>query len=39
MKMIIDWVSDHVLTTLLIAVMIYATGYVMANRKSLFYKK
>jgi hypothetical protein len=39
MKTLVDWVSAHVLTTLLIAVTLYATGYVLANRRFLFYKR
>jgi hypothetical protein len=39
MKTFVEWIADHVLTTLLIAGSVYALGYVLANRIELFYKK
>jgi len=33
------WVSGHALTVLIIIGVLYAVGYIISNRKSLFYKE
>lgn len=39
MKTFVDWVSDHSLTALLTAGLIWAIGYVFVKRRELFHKK
>ncbi len=39
MEGFVKWVSEHVLTSLLIAVTAYAIWYIAAHYKSLFYKE
>jgi len=39
MKAFVDWVSGHVLVSLLIAGTTYAVWYVVSNRKKLFYRE
>jgi hypothetical protein len=38
MRTFIDWVSHHVLTTMLVAGTAYAVFYVISRRKELFYR-
>jgi hypothetical protein len=39
MKTFVDWISHHVLTTLLIAGSVYSVCYVIYRRKQLFYRE
>ncbi len=39
MTTFVSWLSHHVLTAILIVGTILAVGYVVKNRKSLFYKQ
>jgi hypothetical protein len=35
----VEWVSTHALTSLLIAGTAFAVGFIISNRKTLFYKE
>lgn len=39
MEAFVNWVSSHALTTVLIIGTAYAVWYIIAHRKSLFYKE
>ncbi len=39
MENFIQWISTHALTMVLILVTVYSIWYIVAHRKSLFYKK
>jgi hypothetical protein len=39
MENFVQWISDHPEIALLIIVSVFAVGYIIAHRKSLFYKE
>lgn len=39
MKSFVEWLSDHTLATILVLGTVYAVWFVIAHRKSLFYKE